>query len=239
MQTRYHFFDTLDSTNDTARDPKYGHGDVIVAEHQRCGRGQRGNRWSSAAGQNLTLSVVLEPDFLRAEEQFLLLQCVALALTDMFLTYGLAARIKWTNDIYIGDRKITGILMEQSLRGEYLNRCVVGIGINVNQERFEQWIPNPTSLVLETGRRAEPRQVLDRLCTALGERYEALRLGAREKIVSDYLCRMYRLGQRAEFSLVSGERFAAVIRGVMPSGELMLETTEGRIETFLFGRCSL
>ena len=236
MPFRIHFFEELDSTNDTAREPCYDHGDVIVAERQRCGRGQRGNAWSSAAGQNLTLSVVLRPDFLPAASQFSLLQCVALSVTDMLASSGLDARIKWTNDIYIGDGKLAGILMEQSLRGGYMDRCVAGIGMNVNQTEFEPWIPNPVSLALETGRRYDRTQLLESLCRSMEERFGQLRKGSLGEISDDYHALLYRRGQESLFELPSGQRLRARVLGVRPGGELMLETAGGQVREFLFGQ---
>ena len=109
-RTRYHFLEETTSTNDEARNPRYGHGDAICAERQTAGRGQRGHTWSSEEGRNLMFSLVWEPRFLPVSEQFLLSEAVALALTDLFGGYGIDARIKWTNDIYAGDRKLVGIL---------------------------------------------------------------------------------------------------------------------------------
>ena len=105
-----HRIEETTSTNDDARDAKYRHGDIVWAERQTAGRGQRGHKWSSAEGLNLTFSLVLEPRFLPAGEQFLLNEAVALALTDTFAQFGIAARIKWTNDIVLGGRKLCGIL---------------------------------------------------------------------------------------------------------------------------------
>ena len=131
-----HRIEETTSTNDDARDAKYRHGDIVWAERQTAGRGQRGHKWSSAEGLNLTFSLVLEPRFLPAGEQFLLNEAVALALTDTFAQFGIAARIKWTNDIYVNARKICGMLLEHNLDGTRLARTVAGIGLNVNQERF-------------------------------------------------------------------------------------------------------
>ena len=117
-----HRIEETTSTNDDARDAKYRHGDIVWAERQTAGRGQRGHKWSSAEGLNLTFSLVLEPRFLPAGEQFLLNEAVALALTDTFAQFGIAARIKWTNDIYAGDKKLVGILIEHSYSGQTLAR---------------------------------------------------------------------------------------------------------------------
>ncbi len=176
----YHFKE-LTSTIDEAQNPRYTHGDVVVAGRQTAGRGQRGKRWSSAAGENLTFSVVLDTSFLRSAGQFAVLQTVALALVDTFAGYGLDARIKWPNDIYIGDRKIVGVLIDHSLgRDGMLARSGAGIGINVNQRTFDEWLPNPTSMALETGHDHDLREVLQRFHTRLMERFEELKGGASE-----------------------------------------------------------
>ena len=181
-RTRYHFLEETTSTNDEARNPRYGHGDAICAERQSAGRGQRGHTWSSEEGCNLMFSLVWEPCFLPVSEQFLLSEAVALALTDLFGGYGIDARIKWTNDIYAGDRKLVGILIEHNLTGDRLSRTIVGIGVNVNQTRFDPSLPNPSSMHLETGCEYDRQEVLHRLGDCLAARYEQLEKGDREAL---------------------------------------------------------
>ncbi|MDR2891375.1 MAG: biotin--[acetyl-CoA-carboxylase] ligase [Alistipes sp.] len=255
----FYFFDELTSTIDEARDPKYVHGDVVAADFQTAGRGQRGNRWSSTAGENLMFSVVLDSSFLRVTEQFLLLQTVALALTDTFSDYGIDARIKWTNDIYVGDRKITGVLIDHSLGlGGMLSRSGVGVGINVNQREFEPWLPNPTSMALELERSMarEPecaldrrevlerrevldrREVLERFYGRLMERVECLKGGGRATILADYHAKIYRLDTPARFALPDGGEFVGTIRGVGPGGELTIDHPDGTAKSFLFREVS-
>ena len=125
--------DETTSTNDEARDAKYRHGDIVWAERQTAGRGQRGHTWTSPEGENLTFSMVLEPRFLPVGEQFLLSEAVTLALTDTFAAYGIDTRIKWTNDIYVGDRKLVGILIEHNHAGASLSRTIAGIGIKIGR----------------------------------------------------------------------------------------------------------
>lgn len=155
----YHL-DITTSTNDDARDEKYREGDVVWADFQTAGRGQRGHEWHSRSGENLTFSVVLEPNFLPIAEQFSVSEVVALSLVDMLADYGVEARIKWTNDIYVGDRKLVGILIEHSLSSATLRRTIVGVGINVNQTEFDSSIPNPVSMAQLLGKQLDAEEVL-------------------------------------------------------------------------------
>ena len=153
------------STNDDAKRPEYRHGDIVWAERQTAGRGQRGHSWTSPEGENLTFTLVLEPVFLPVGEQFLLSEAVTLALTDTFAAFGIDARIKWTNDIYVGDKKLVGILIEHSYSGPTLARTIAGIGINVNQRAFDPALPNPVSMAVASGRTFDRREVLVGLST--------------------------------------------------------------------------
>lgn len=222
------------STNDDARGPKYRHGDIIWAERQTAGRGQRGHAWLSAEGLNLTFSLVLEPTFMPAGEQFLLNEAVALALTDTFAQFGIATRIKWTNDIYAGDRKLVGILIEHSYSGSMLMRTIVGIGINVNQTEFDPALPNPTSMALEAGRTFDREEVLDRFHAALMRRYAALEADDRAPLAEEYRRRMYRIDAPQAFRLPDGTRFTGVIRGVRAGGALQVEHPDGTLHDYLF-----
>jgi len=222
------------STNDLAHGPQYGHGDVICAERQTAGRGQRGHTWTSPEGVNLLFSVVLCPTFLPAGEQFLLSQAAALALTDTFALFGIETRIKWTNDIYAGDRKLVGILIEHRLSGDRLDRTVVGIGINVNQTAFDPALPNPTSMALEAGRTFDREEVLHAFHAALMRRYAALEAGGKASLGEEYRRRMYRLGEPQTFRLPDGSRFTGIIRGVRPAGALCVEHPDGAVRDYLF-----
>ena len=108
-------YKSMPSTNSEVAKPGYRHGDAVIAREQTAGRGQRGNKWSSKAGENLTFSLVWEPTFMEAKRQFLLSEAVALALVDTLKEYDIRPKIKWTNDIYVGNKKICGILIENAL----------------------------------------------------------------------------------------------------------------------------
>ncbi len=231
----YHF-ESLGSTNDEAQRDIYDHGDIVVAERQSAGRGQRGNKWLSGEGLNLTLSAIVFPKGVEARNQFLVLQASALAICDMLIQYGLKPKIKWTNDIYIGDKKIVGILIENKLSGAMLERSIIGIGINVNQTEFDPSLPNPTSMALEAGRSFERDEIIESLSRALENRFEALSRGQESSIVEDYHKLIYRLGEEHPFRLTtSGEVRHGIIRGVRSSGELIIDWQSGERGEYLFG----
>lgn len=230
-----HHISQTTSTNDDARRAEYRHGDVIWAERQSAGRGQRGHTWTSPEGENLTFSLVLEPTFLPVGEQFLLSQVVALALTDAFSEFGLDARIKWTNDIYLGDCKLVGILIEHNYSGQTLARTIAGIGINVNQTAFDPALPNPTSMAVAAGRTFDRSEVLDRFLARCSERFAQLEQGEKVQLQNDYRARMYRLGAMHDFLFADGTPTRAAIEGVRPTGELILRHDDGRVGEYLFG----
>lgn len=228
-------FDILGSTNDEARNPAYHEGDIVIAERQTAGRGQRGHSWESAEGENLTFSLLLEPTFLPVNEQFLLSEVLALGLVDTLAEYGIEARIKWTNDIYVGDKKIVGMLVENSLAGGTLARTIAGIGVNINQIEFNPSLPNPTSMSLVVGERFNREEILMRLHHHIMTLYEALRCGEKEMLQSRYRSTMYRLGEKHPYALADGTVFEGTIRGVRPSGELQIEhSSDGVLREYLF-----
>ena len=229
----YHL-DTTTSTNDDARDPKYRHGDIVWAEHQTAGRGQRGHKWLSPEGENLTFTMVVEPRFLPVGEQFLLCEAMSVALTDTFARYGIDTRIKWTNDIYAGDRKLEGVLIEHNYSGQTLSRSLLGIGINVNQTKFDPSLPNPVSMAQLTGRRYDRREVLETFERCMLERYDQLEHGDREALQLDYRNRMYALGEMRPFRNPDGSLTRGAIQGVRPSGELILRHEDGTLHSYLF-----
>lgn len=225
---------TTTSTNDDARSDALNHFDVVWAETQSAGRGQRGHTWLSGEGQNLTFSVVLHPHFLPITSQFLLSEVVALALVECMADYGIECRIKWTNDLYAADSKLAGVLIEHSLAGDMLSRTIVGIGLNVNQRTFDSSLPNPASMYSLTGRTFDREELLDNYLAHLKGLYAQLEAGNSDYIEQRYQAKMYHLDERHTYAYPSGECFEAIIRGVRPSGELRLEHTDGTIREYAF-----
>lgn len=237
MEFRIFPFDEVTSTNDAAMASPdlYGHGSILTAWRQTAGRGQRGNRWSSAPGENLMFSLALEPRHIRVEHQFRISEMAALAASDAVraVTGGVVeCLVKWPNDLYVNDKKIGGILIEHSLHSEFLSRSVIGIGINVRQREFDPALPNPTSIAncltasTSTVPALSPKEVLTAFCEAFSVRYEQ----EEEALHTDFMGRLWRGDPTRRYpyrDTVSGEVFEAVIDGIdMHTGELTLRRVD-------------
>lgn len=245
MAENIHWFDTVDSTNTRlmADRQQCNDGTVYAALFQTAGRGQKGNRWESKAGENLTFSILFKPEALPATEQFLLSQIVALGLVDYLATKGITAMVKWPNDIYAGDRKICGTLIEPVLADGRVTAAVAGIGLNINQLEFDPSLPNPTSMRCETGQSFDIREELPRLLAPIFDRYE--RIGspyARNGFDALYLEKLYRRGEWFTFEELSasdvpaehrsGHQVKARILGIDPKSRLLLEHADGTIHVY-------
>lgn len=240
FEPQFEWLDKVDSTNSycmgMANNGK-PEGYAVAAFYQEQGRGQRGNSWESEDGKNLTFSLLLRPTFLRVEEQFLLSKVVALSICDWIKPHGETATIKWPNDIYVGDKKVAGILIENSFSSQVLDLSVVGIGLNLNQTNFSTDIPNPTSMMLLTNKQFRPEIVLSELVASIQARYYQLKHGQKELLPEDYLKSLYKFQHYFNYSSSEG-KFKAKIIGVQPTGKLILETDEGQQLSFGFKEVS-
>lgn len=199
-------------------------GCCVLTDKQTAGRGQRGNQWEAAPGENLTLSVVWKPTFLPAADQFLLSQAVALAVHDWLgalLGPTPALRVKWPNDLYYGSQKLGGILIENTLSGPKIQHSIVGIGLNVNQQHFG--VPTATSLSRLTGRTYALVTLAERLLESLERRYLQLRAGRVRELRTDYLAVLYRFEEQHDYE-ADGQRLRGRIVGLDAAGRLALET---------------
>lgn len=213
-------------------------GSVVVSDYQTAGRGQVGNRWESEKGKNLMFSVILYPEFLPANRQFLISQIAALSVKETLDLYSNDITVKWPNDIYWQDRKICGMLIENDLTGHSLYCSVIGIGININQQRFMSNAPNPVSLTQITGKQYDPEEILNRFLKRLYERYLDLLLEKEDEIRHDYMTALYR---RDGFHLYCDEQghFEACIRDIEPTGHLILELPDGERRRYAFKEVSV
>jgi BirA family biotin operon repressor/biotin-[acetyl-CoA-carboxylase] ligase len=150
------WLDSIDSTNDEARRRilTLDNLSVLSALEQTGGRGQRENKWHSEPNQNLTFSIVLKNPPVKAADQFIISEITAVTLVSFLAEHGIEADIKWPNDIYVSGKKICGILIENSLKGQGIDWTIIGIGLNVNQFNFPVNLPNPTSMRICTQRKS-------------------------------------------------------------------------------------
>lgn len=231
------WYDLLDSTNNEAikNIDSYDNLSVIAAVEQTAGKGQRGNRWFSRPGENLTFSIVCRFEELPPHKQFLVSEAVALGLREYMRAKGLKASVKWPNDIYVGDKKICGVLIENCVRGNRLYASVAGIGINLNQTGWGESAPNPTSLAIETGRTDyDPKAELT-LVIASMDRYLAMITEDPASLDSEYGDSLYRLGEWHDFrDTASGMVFKGSIQGVTEKGTLLVKDEEGAVKEYAF-----
>jgi len=223
------WFDETDSTNNLLKDwadaDKSKDGMVICARYQTAGRGQNGSKWEGNFNENLALSIMLFPHKIEAIEQVKLNIAVALGVRDY-----VSSRVKedvfvkWSNDIFVGDKKISGILIENNLQGEYIRQSIIGIGLNVNQQTFNT--EKAVSLSQITEKKYQPEEELSILLEALQKRINSIYLVEKSWLILQYEKVMYRINQRTKFQ--SGDKiFEGIPLGIDSFGNLKVETNAG------------
>jgi len=229
--------ETVSSTNsylkELANKQALEEGTLIVCDNQTAGRGQQGNTWESEAGKNITCSMLLYPSFLPVWQYFLLSKAVSLGVKETLDIYTDGITVKWPNDIYYKDKKIAGILIENELTGNEYKLSIVGIGININQERFMSDAPNPVSLKQITGRNMDTEKLLKELAGNILHRYEQLKGDNTEPIVRMYHEVLYHKTGFHYFEDKDG-LFAARIDGVSDDGFLHLVTDRDEERSYAF-----
>ena len=174
---------------------------------------------------------MLKPRVFAAERAWLISQSVSIGICDFLHIKGLEAKIKWPNDIYVEDRKICGILIENSISGTLLSSSIVGIGLHVNQLSFSADIPNPIAMAMVTGQRYDIKSEIVTLLESVFGRYDTISV----KTGTDYLKRMYLLGEKRTYlDRLTGERFEGTILGVTENGLLRIGTAGGDEKHFGF-----
>ncbi len=212
-------------------------GTIVLAEFQTNGRGQGGNSWESEKGKNLTFSIILKPHFLKASGQFYISKVISLALADFVSLFIDNVFIKWPNDIYAGDRKIGGILIENSIDGQYISQSIAGIGLNINQKKFTGNAPNPVSLNKLTNLEYDIEDLLDTLKDIIEYRYKMLKDREYKTIDENYVDFLYRFGQKASYKS-QDEIFIGTITGVESTGELVISDEKGCCRNFNYKEVS-
>lgn len=219
--------DELSSTNDYLKEllsniKPLTEGTAIMARYQTKGRGQRGSTWLTTKDENLTFSFLLYPDNLAVEETFRLNMLICLGIQEALAQYHIKATVKWPNDIYVQDKKIGGLLIENKLKGGLIRSSIIGIGLNVNQQSFPAAIAHKaTSLLLET--QAETPFLIEEFCVNVLHDimlyYQKHTAQDTAEILSAYNNGLYRKGIAAKF-LVQGQEQIGCIAGANAQGKL-------------------
>lgn len=231
------YIEEVESTNDCLKECREDRV-LVCAFRQKKGRGQRGNSWESEDGKNLTFSFVLFPGHLAAEEQFRISKIVSIALVRLLAHYGITAQIKWPNDIYVGDKKIAGILIENTLSSSgMLSRSIVGIGLNVNQEHFVSDAPNPVSMRQLAATEFPREAVLEQFCEIFETLYQDTFGTATPQIDRLYWESLYRKECAALYCDSQGT-FTGTIVGIGVCGELIVRKSGGEQCAYLFKEVS-
>ncbi len=233
----FKILDTVDSTNNYAmamvRAGMAKHGMAIFAREQTAGKGQRGKTWQTQPGQNIALSLIIDTNTLRTDQQFYLSMCIALAVNNFIKQYtGGDTAIKWPNDLYWRDRKAGGILIETVFKGTKWKWAVVGIGININQNQFNELLPNPVSLNQITGKTYNVIKMAKLLYNVVMKKVEALSTMEADKILQEYNGHLYKLNQTVKLKKANAI-FTTTIKGVSLSGQL--HTADAMERQFDFG----
>jgi BirA family biotin operon repressor/biotin-[acetyl-CoA-carboxylase] ligase len=235
-QNSFHLH-AVDSTNsyatDMLRQISLVDGTLFYTFNQLNGRGQRDNKWESEPDKNIALSVVIAPSFLSANKQFLLTQITSLALADLMaelLDKSAKVCVKWPNDIYINNKKIAGVLIENTLRDNIIQHSIIGVGINVNQETFTT-TNNAVSLKQVAGKSFELMAVLEMFCKNLEAYYLQLKAVKMQEINQKYLSTLYRLNEWKNYSFDENINEGKIV-GTTAEGKLIIELRDGSIRNF-------
>lgn len=234
------YVDKAESTSSllSASANQFEHGTALAAHEQTAGRGQRGNHWESEPQKNLTFSVLLRPRILVAARQFEISQIVSIAITKVLrrCLESDEIKIKWPNDIYYKDKKLCGTLIENTITGVNIDRSIVGIGINVNQEKFVSDAPNPISLRNITNKTFDLDYLLEDILTQIVSDFDEYERNPQPTLLAANFRRMLWRGEGfwPYHDNLTGKDIVARIAAIDPCGFLTLATVEGDFRTYAF-----
>ena len=221
----FSILDCVDSTNNYAMGQVHAglarHGQAWFAKEQTAGKGQRGKQWESRRGENITISIVFMPTGLRPDQLFTLSVAVSLGCFDFFTAAaGNKTSIKWPNDIFWGDRKAGGILIENIIQGNSWKYAVIGIGININQIEFNPGTTNATSLKQITHKDHDTVALAKKLYASVMKRIEEMNTDSFSSLLQEYNLHLYKLNSLVTLKK-AGVIFKAEITGVKDNGKLL------------------
>ena len=223
------FLPSCHSTNEMASvlmsNQRQINGTVIYTDYQTSGKGQRGNIWESKDGENILLSMILETNFVEPSDFFNLTIITSLAIHDLLKEYlKEEIKIKWPNDLIYEDRKIGGILIENYIKQNSIEWCIVGVGININQKKFNE--PKAISLSAICRQNFDREELIYLLLQKVEGRYFQLKKGNVKSLKNEYLNSLYWKDEIHVFQ-AKGKYFNGKIIGVESSGKLKVELEEG------------
>ncbi|MDD4922575.1 MAG: biotin--[acetyl-CoA-carboxylase] ligase, partial [Bacteroidales bacterium] len=206
---------------------------AVACFNQTKGRGQKGNVWFSEANKNINYSIIIYPSYISARNQFIISQAIALAVKSFLDEFTKNISIKWPNDIYWNKKKIAGTLIESQLKGDLIAYSVIGIGININQDVFPDYLPDAVSLKQITGIDYDLKDLIIRLDSKISAALEDLSHGTEVDIQRFYLNNLYRRDGFHSYQDVNSH-FTARIRGISAQGNLILEHEDGKVKDYAF-----
>ena len=236
METNIIYLEETDSTNRYLKDISLDASDditVVWTTYQTAGKGQGGHKWESERGKNLLFSVLLHPVNVPVRKQFILSMAIALSIKNALTKYTSDLSVKWPNDIYWQNKKICGILIENSISSAGFKDCILGPGIDVNQKFFYSDAPNPVSLYQILNKETDIRQLLDSVIENLTIYLESIYSGEYMNVREEYLASLYRRDGLYSYRDMDGE-FRAYIKDVTDNGYLVLQNTEGITKKYAF-----
>jgi BirA family biotin operon repressor/biotin-[acetyl-CoA-carboxylase] ligase len=233
--------DTIDSTNSYAlkliANSTPIEGTAISADIQTAGKGQYGREWQGLAHENIYLSIILKPHFLKIHQQFLMNKAVTVAISEAIeVLTNIPVKIKWPNDLYIGHQKTGGLLIQNTLQGSKINTTIVGIGINVNQKSFIG-LPNPTSIFLKTKQNWSLSRFYISIFNQLEKWYEKLKQLEINSIEKVYHQKLYRNGENVLFK-INDLHMSGIVQGVDQIGRIVI-SHNGIIKAYHHGEINL
>jgi BirA family biotin operon repressor/biotin-[acetyl-CoA-carboxylase] ligase len=205
-------------------------GTVIITDHQTAGKGQGGNSWVAESGKNITCSIIYHTSFIEARQPYILNMAVSNALFNLLSNYfpDEKIRIKWPNDILYDGKKIAGILIANSVKGQFLKHSVIGIGLNVNQEAFEA-LPNATSLAIASKKKYDLYRVLEQLCVCVERQFLQLKTQQYEMIRATYNERLFGRGRTMSWTK-DGVGLSGIPVEVNANGQLVAMIHDEKVE---------
>lgn len=214
------------------------HFTIVVAENQTQGKGQMGAVWAVEPGKNLTFSVLIKDLLLQINQIFNLNVAVAVSIAQALEAFNIPQlKIKWPNDILAGNKKIGGILIENSIKNDGEIFSIVGIGINVNQKNFDG-LTKASSLAIACGRELDKNAIMQAIADKLKQNVSAL-LNKDVKTIWDiYHSKLYKIGQPMPFES-NGKNFMGIIQGVTGTGCLKVLLEDDTVSEFTIKQVQL